>query len=230
MPRLLAPKAPPTDATSATSASSATVAPDSTATRPTTVPVGNAYDKASTRHPIERRLVAGFGEALDSLLPTEAHRVLDVGCGEGHHMRTVGRRLPGAFVAGVDVADANWLARWHTTGSRVTVGDAGALPFGTRTFDLVLALEVLEHLHDPRAALRQIAGVCDGIVVMSVPWEPLWRAGNIVRGRYVARLGNTPGHLQHFTRRGFVRVIGDYFEVEAVKRPFPWTLVRARVR
>lgn len=220
MPRLLTPGAP-----------TSTPSPSTAPTSPTPVPpLGNHYDKSATHHPVERRLVAGFGAALASVLPADAKRVLDVGCGEGHGMSEVVRAWPNAVVAGVDIADPGWLRRWHTRGSRVAVADAAALPFGSSSFDLVLALEVLEHVADPRAALRQMAAVCDGVVVLSVPWEPLWRVGNLLRGRYVGDLGNTPGHIQHFTRRGFLRVVGEHFEVEAVRRPFPWTLVRARAR
>lgn len=114
---------------------------------------GNLYDKVSTRHPAERRLVAGFATALASLLPSDPRRALDVGCGEGHHMRDVAATCPEAMIAGIDVGAADWLARWHPSGSRVAVADAAALPFDADSFDLVLALEVLEHLHDPRAAL-----------------------------------------------------------------------------
>jgi hypothetical protein len=89
---------------------------------------------------------------------------------------------------------------------------------------------VLEHLTDPRAALAEIARVANDTVVISVPWEPVWRAGNLLRGRYISALGNTPGHLQHFTRRKLLRAIGEFFEIEAVRRPLPWTFVRARVR
>jgi 2-polyprenyl-3-methyl-5-hydroxy-6-metoxy-1,4-benzoquinol methylase len=193
-------------------------------------PVGNHYDKKATRHPIERRMVDGFDAALTSVLPIDAKRVLDVGCGEGNHMGEILRNWPDATVAGIDIADAEWLRQWHPPESRVAVADAAALPFGEGTFDLVLALEVLEHVPDPDAVLRQIALVCEGAVILSVPWEPLWRAGNMVRGRYVGEWGNTPGHIQHFTRRGFVRAVNRHFEVETVKTPFPWTLVRAHVR
>lgn len=196
----------------------------------TAPPLGNHYDKAATRHPVERRMVDGFSAALASVLPSTARRVLDVGCGEGKHMRDVLRASPDAVVAGVDIADAGWLRQWHRPGSRVAVADASRLPFAAESFDLVLALEVLEHVPDPHAALDEIAAVANGVVVLSVPWEPLWRAGNLARGRYVADLGNTPGHIQHFTRRGFLRAVGEHFEIDTVKRPFPWTLVRAHVR
>jgi ubiquinone/menaquinone biosynthesis C-methylase UbiE len=198
---------------------------------PGTVAPGNLYDKVSTKNAVERHLVDGFASALASLLPEKVNRGLDVGCGEGHHMRSVTESHPEAVLTGIDVADATWLALWHREqeGS-VSTADATALPFVDGAFDLVLALEVLEHLTDPRAALAEIARVANDVVVISVPWEPVWRAGNLLRGRYITDLGNTPGHLQHFTRRKLLRAIGEHFDVEAVRRPLPWTFVRARVR
>jgi SAM-dependent methyltransferase len=194
------------------------------------LPPGNFYDKVGTQHPVERRLVAGFSTALASLLPRETRHVLEVGCGEGHQMRSVAEHRPHATVVGVDIAGASWLSGWHTDGRRVAVADATSLPFSSQTFDLVLALEVLEHVPEPRQALAEMARVCGGSMIISVPWEPVWRAGNMARGRYLSQLGNTPGHIQHFTRRGILRVVREYFDVEAVKRPLPWTFVRARAR
>jgi ubiquinone/menaquinone biosynthesis C-methylase UbiE len=204
---------------------------------PGTVAPGNLYDKVATKNAVERRMVDGFAAALEALLPEKAHRILDVGCGEGHHMRSVGSLHPEAVMTGIDIADATWLAAWHRGPQRddlvprqVTTGDAVALPFADDTFDLILALEVLEHLTDPRAAVAEIARVASDTVVISVPWEPVWRAGNLLRGRYITALGNTPGHLQHFTRRRLLRMIGERFEIEAIRRPLPWTFVRARVK
>ena len=196
----------------------------------TSVPVGNTYDKYGSRHAVERRMVAGFMAALEELLPADPRRVLEVGCGEGHHMRRLGELRPAARVVGIDVADAGQLAAWHGQNRPVAVADVADLPFPSGDFDLVLALEVLEHVPDPRAALAEIDRVVDGVVILSVPWEPVWRAGNLARGRYLAQLGNTPGHLQHFTRRQFLRAVAERFEVDAVRRPLPWTFVRARTR
>ncbi|HMQ28482.1 MAG TPA: methyltransferase domain-containing protein, partial [Acidimicrobiales bacterium] len=97
-------------------------------------------------------------------------------------------------------------------------------------FDLVLALEVLEHVPEPEAVLSEIARVGRGAVVLSVPWEPVWRLGNLARGRYVRDLGNTPGHIQHFGRGGFRRLVARHLDVREVRRPVPWTFVRADVR
>jgi 2-polyprenyl-3-methyl-5-hydroxy-6-metoxy-1,4-benzoquinol methylase len=191
-------------------------------------PIGNVFDKNATKHPLERRMVDGFHTALLGVIPTGVQRALDVGCGEGNHTADVLSTNPSATVAGIDIAEANWLAKFHAPPRRVSVADASALPFASHSFDLVIALEVLEHVPDPRRALREIARVCDGWVILSVPWEPVWRLGNLARGRYVREFGNTPGHIQHFSRRGFLRTVKDYFDVDEIRRPVPWTLVRAR--
>jgi hypothetical protein len=52
----------------------------------------------------------------------------------------------------------------------------------------------------------------------------------MARGKYWRDLGNTPGHIQHWTRRRFVALVGRVFDVRAVYNPPPWTLIVARVR
>jgi len=61
-----------------------------------------------------------------------------------------------------------------------------------------------------------------------VPREPIWRALNLARGKYVRDLGNTPGHLGHWSRRGFLELLGGRLEVVAVRTPLPWTMALCR--
>ena len=100
--------------------------------------------------------------------------------------------------------------------------------FADGEFDLVLAIEVLEHIPQPERALKEIARVCKGHVVFSVPLEPIWRIGNMARGRYIGQLGNTPGHVNHWTGKGFQRTVGTFFTIEQAANPMPWTMVRGR--
>lgn len=188
-------------------------------------PVGNLYDKEAASNPAERRLVAGFTDALLELFPEQANRVLEIGCGEGNQLRRLRSRYEGGTIVGVDLAYENEV---DDDGIDLVVGSADRLPFPDRSFDLVVGLEVLEHLTNPGAAMAEIARVACGPVILSVPWEPVWRIGNLVRGRYVGAFGNTPGHLQHFTRNGFERLVRRYLVLEETRRPLPWTMVRAR--
>ena len=192
------------------------------------VPIGNVVHKELSKNPIERRMVDGFGASLLRCLPVTAKRVLEVGCGEGRQLTAIGSRFPTAQLIGLDLPDVELVEAWDGVESTMVQGSALTLPFSADSFDLVLAIEVLEHLPDPEQALREIARVASGAVVLSVPWEPVWRLGNMARGRYVGGLGNTPGHIQHWTRRGFTRLVGRYLRVEQVLRPVPWTMIRGR--
>jgi SAM-dependent methyltransferase len=191
------------------------------------VPVGNVYDKEAASNPIERRLVSGFSSALLGLLPDQPGLVLEVGCGEGGQLRKVARLAPGAQLFGFDLPSDALAERWDGLAASMACGTAEALPYPDDTFDLVLALEVLEHVVDPDAVVREIARVASGVVVLSVPWEPAWRLGNLARGRYVRELGNTPGHVQHFGRRTFRALVDRHLTVTETRRPFPWTFLRA---
>jgi hypothetical protein len=62
-----------------------------------------------------------------------------------------------------------------------------------------------------------------------VPREPLWRGLNLARGAYVQSLGNTPGHVNHWSRRGFVRLLARHGRVIEVRSPFPWTMLLVAV-
>jgi SAM-dependent methyltransferase len=192
-------------------------------------PTGNAFDKYGSTHPVERLMMAGFLRRLDAVLPRRPPgRVLEVGMGEGIIAGRVRARYPVASIVGVDLADDDLADQWRARGLSGVFADISRLPFPDDAADLVLAIEVLEHVEDPDAALAELARVGAGDLVLSVPLEPLWRAGNMLRGRYLADRGNTPGHVQHWSRRGFLRLVSRHLEVLAVFRPLPWTLVLAR--
>jgi hypothetical protein len=96
--------------------------------------------------------------------------------------------------------------------------------------ELVVCCEVLEHLEDPVLALDVLAGLARPWLIASVPREPLWRALNVARLSYLRDLGNTPGHLNHWSKRGFVRFLENRIEVLEVRSPLPWTMALCRVR
>jgi hypothetical protein len=53
---------------------------------------------------------------------------------------------------------------------------------------------------------------------------------NLARGKYLKDMGNTPGHLQHWSRRSFLRLVSSYAEVVKVLTPLPWTVVLCRTK
>jgi hypothetical protein len=108
--------------------------------------------------------------------------------------------------------------------------DLNAFEISEPLADLVICCEVLEHLPDPEATLRSLTRAARRAVVLSVPREPLWRVLNVARGKYWSELGNTPGHLQHWSSRGFAQFVGRHLEIVEIRTPLPWTAVLARPR
>jgi SAM-dependent methyltransferase len=197
----------------------------------TDVPIGNTYDKYASKNPIERRLMAGFFDALDAALPTTAPTsVLEVGVGEAEVAQRVRERYPEARFVGIDLPDDDLAAHWQAAGMPGAFADIARLPFPDRAFDLVLGIEVLEHVPDPAAAMAELSRLARGDLVLSVPREPIWRAANLARGKYIGALGNTPGHVNHWSKRGFTAPVGSRFSVRRVATPFPWTMVAASAR
>jgi SAM-dependent methyltransferase len=104
------------------------------------------------------------------------------------------------------------------------------LPFEDGSFDLVLCCEVLEHVERPREALAEVARVGRDFVLISTPWEPVWRVMNMARGKYLRDLGNTPGHIQHFGRGDLIELAETRLEVVSIRRPLPWTVILGKPR
>jgi len=192
------------------------------------VPTGNTYDKYNTSNPIERRMMKGFFDTLDAFVDaTEPTRILEVGLGEGIVSERLRARFPDASIVGIDLADGELGAHWLERGLAAAFADVEQLPFPDDAFDLVVAIEVFEHFPRPELALVELDRVASRNLVASVPFEPIWRLGNMVRGRYLRDLGNTPGHVNHWSRAGFSRFIGTQWTVVDVASPLPWTMVRA---
>ena len=197
------------------------------------VPTGNTFDKYGSTNPVVRRLMAGFERTLDELFATaEPGSVLDVGCGEGVLTERWAWRLGAGRLVGTDLEDPKLEAEWATRqrpNLEFRAMTVEALEFADDEFELVAATEVLEHVSDPDRALAEMARVASRWLLVSVPHEPLWRVLNMARGAYLKDLGNTPGHLNHWTRRGFQSLLGRYGQVVETRSPFPWTMLLVRV-
>lgn len=191
-------------------------------------PAGNYYDKYRTANPIARYLMRGFLAGFDELAArVTAPRVLEVGCGEGELSIRLAQR--GLEVRACDISpEIITQARERAAQAGVRVDfEVASLERMTATppAPLVVCCEVLEHLDDPVQGLDVLARLAKPYLLASVPREPIWRVLNMARGRYWRRLGNTPGHVNHWSQRQFVAFIERRFRVLEVRAPLPWTML-----
>ncbi len=106
--------------------------------------------------------------------------------------------------------------------------DAQFLCCKTNSFDFVLATEVLEHLPQPSLALKEISRVAKpkAPVVISVPYEPYFHLGNILRGKHWKRGGKTPSHLHFWHKKEFSVLLREYLIIKRCYSiaTFPWLI------
>ena len=191
---------------------------------------GNTYDKYGSTNPVVKRLMAGFERTLDELFAKAAPgSLLDVGCGEGVLTHRWAARIAPGRVVGIDLEDPAIQAEWEQRQApnlEYRVMKAERMPFAEGEFSLATAIEALEHVPDPEHTVAEMARVArGGHLLVSVPREPLWRVLNVARGAYLRDLGNTPGHVNHWSRRGFVDLLSRHGEVVETRSPFPWTML-----
>jgi 2-polyprenyl-3-methyl-5-hydroxy-6-metoxy-1,4-benzoquinol methylase len=194
---------------------------------------GNTYDKYGSSNPVVRRLMANFEGALDELLArAEPRSLLDVGCGEGVLVHRWALAMPDRRLVGIDLEEESIQAGWaerRAANLEYRTMPADELPFATGEVDLATAIEVLEHVPDPERTLAEMARCAERHLLVSVPREPLWRALNVARGAYIAQLGNTPGHLNHWSKRSFARMLSRHGQIVELRSPFPWTMLLVRL-
>ena len=196
---------------------------------------GNTYDKYGSTNPVVRRLMAGFEGTLEELFTqADPQSLLDVGCGEGVLTHQWAQRLGDERrVVGIDLDDPALHAEWAKRTApnlEYRVMKAENLPFADGEFDAAAAIEVLEHVPDAEHTVAEMARVAKRWLLVSVPREPLWRGLNMARGAYWKDLGNTPGHVNHWSKRSFVALLSRHGDDVQARSPFPWTMLLVRLR
>lgn len=194
-------------------------------------------NKYETKNPLAKYLLRRFDQSISNVLyAVTPKKVLEIGCGEGHITELIleaDRRLSSRQLSkilatdiSVDLIKEN---AHRNTDSRVIFSTENLLTMKVEeTFDLVVCCEVLEHINDPEQGVNALHSFGANDYLVSVPREPMWRALNFLRGAYVKDLGNSPGHINHFSRQGFIKLLREKFDIISVQSPIPWTVIHCK--
>ena len=199
------------------------------------VVVGNTFDKYGSNNPFVRWMLKGYEAALNEFVtkvnPSFIH---EVGCGEGY--LTLKWLEKGIAARGSDFSSTVINLAWSNAKRRnITIDhfvlrDIYHFDHDADKADLVVCCQVLEHLENPDKALLSLKLIAEPYLIVSVPREPLWSILNMARGKYWRQGGNTPGHIQQWSRMGFIRFISGHFDILDVSEPFPWTMLLCKNR
>lgn len=188
---------------------------------------GNLYNKYTSKNPIVKKIMDNYLSSLDDCLnKVEINSALDVGCGEGHLTNYIKRKKRISEIQGVDSSEIVVKeASISYPDIPFFVESVYDLHYQDNSFDIVIALEILEHLGFPAVALKEIKRVAKEYCLFSVPREPLWRILNLTRAKYIRNFGNTPGHLQNWRCSEFIELLEKEFSIIKILKPMPWIMI-----
>ncbi len=193
---------------------------------------GNYYDKYNTRNPIARHLMNGFLDSFDELTDKAGTGVAyEVGCGEGNlsmRLHDRGWDVRGSDLESKSVTEANVQCAARGIAPKFEMRSLFDLNPDEASAGLVICCEVLEHVPQTERALAVLKSLAKPYLLVSVPREPIWRVLNVARGKYIRDLGNTPGHIQHWSSAAFLKLLQRTVKVVEVRTPLPWTMVLCR--
>lgn len=187
---------------------------------------GNYYDKYNSRNPLVRIVMRVFFKKLFRLIGgANPKTILDVGCGEGYTTMCIKNSFPEVEIEGIEFGETvlKKACELHPH-IRFEQGSIYSIKRGNESYDLVLSSEVLEHLDNPINGLLELKRVSNRFVLISVPNEPWWRIANLLRFAYITDLGNTPGHINHWSKRSFTEFLKQHFEKVIVKNAVLWNI------
>jgi len=186
-------------------------------------------NKYSTKNPLKKFFINKFINELkkEILILNDVKSILDVGCGEGFLLNEISN-ITEAKLVGID----NSLSALSYAGEKYRniefkKADILNLPYDDNSFDVLLALEILEHLKNPDLALKELRRVTKKYCIISVPDEPKFQYASLMSLKYLDRIGKHPEHLHFWNRRSIGELVSGYFENFSCRKTFPWLLVTA---
>lgn len=174
-------------------------------------------------------LVNSFYKQITSLIKIiedDITSVLEVGAGQGYSTERIMSVLPPevTFEASEYELEQVEIAKQRLPDIEFKQESLYELDRTNSSIDLILCLEVLEHLESPEQALEELKRVANKYVIISTPREPLWCFLNMCRGKYLADYGNTPGHIQHWSSNKLKKLLSKHFDVIDTRLPIPWQM------
>jgi 2-polyprenyl-3-methyl-5-hydroxy-6-metoxy-1,4-benzoquinol methylase len=187
------------------------------------------YRKHKSSSKLQQRLLDNFNKTLvGEVKALKPISVLDVGCGEGFTLERLRKAKIGKHLEGVDYLDlAIKLGKKEHPNLILKKGSIYDLKYKANSFDVVICSEVLEHVEDPQKGLEELVRVSKKYVVLSVPNEPFFMLGNLVRGKNVTRFGNDIEHINHWTFWQFKKFVSKKLKIKKMLNPIPWTFIIA---
>ena len=196
----------------------------------------DSHRKYFSNNPFKPRLLNAFFNNLFMMIYARGkpNSMLEVGCGEGIAGYLIKHEFEGLDYVGADIRMLHLRVARNIVGKELVGANGMNLPFPDRSFDMVLFLEVFEHVAGWEKALAEGLRVARKSVIFSVPAYPWYQLSNLVFGKNVRRLGEHHDHINQFGREdlkvgkefSFSNTSRTVFKISYVKFSFPWIIAQ----
>jgi 2-polyprenyl-3-methyl-5-hydroxy-6-metoxy-1,4-benzoquinol methylase len=194
---------------------------------------GNHFDKYSSKNIFVKTIMANFEKNLTNFVNKfDSKNFFDLGCGDGYWMNYYHKK--GFFVRGGDYSKKqlkNINEKYNFNGYEIDIYNSNFVYemneiLKNEKINNILFSEVLEHLYRPNYILKKLSELNFQKMIITVPNEPIWRILNILRFKYLKDFGNTPGHVNHFSKKKLLKIFYENnLNVENILISQPFILV-----
>jgi 2-polyprenyl-3-methyl-5-hydroxy-6-metoxy-1,4-benzoquinol methylase len=187
---------------------------------------GNLFNKYESKNPLVMWMTKKYLTDLTCILipvKAEIRSAYEIGCGEGyvtHHIHAMGIPIAGSDVSSriIEIAKKKYPDIHFSV---LSIYDVGTLP---TNYDLIVANEVFEHLSHPDRAIEEVKKMTKKYILISVPHEPYFRMANIMRLKYLNDAGNTPGHINHWSKKQLKQFLVSHgLNIKSIQCSTLWT-------
>lgn len=187
---------------------------------------GNYFDKHNSKNPITKILMKNFYKTfIDAIKKENIKSMIDIGCGEGHLtniLKTYFKKNNRDVKITALEYDEETILFANKTYPSLNVKHGDILNLNGR-YDLLISSEVLEHIEDFETAIKNCKRVSP-VCLFSVPNEPWFRITNICRLKYLKRLGNSPGHVNNWSKKEFYQLLKKHFKYVEIRTTGLWNV------
>lgn len=182
--------------------------------------------KYLTKNPLKKKVIERFLTKIVTIVrQMNPQTILDIGCGNGVPLFYLNRYVPHNQIVGLDTSRKELeIAKGINKEADFVVADINTLPFREEIFDLVLCLEVLEHLKDTTKALSSLHKVGRKTVVISVPDSSFFNIMSLFSLRNIRNLGEDKIHLHNFNKTRLTKLLKEEFQHFEITKTLPWLI------
>lgn len=191
-----------------------------------------------TKNPVIKLLSRNWTNRIAALLNkinVKTKVGIDIGCAEGYMIERLHKNFVIDKIIGIDTDISKLkIAKKKAPYYEFSCQDASNTGFKDNTFDYIIATEILEHVHSPEQVMNEMNRILknNGHIILSVPHEPFFHIGNIIRGKYLDKGGKTPSHLHFWNLIEFKNFLKPFVEIIDKKyiTTFPWMVYVCRFK